>query len=387
MHPEQQDPPLTERPYVLVDSQEGLVHAAQALSACSHLYMDTEFDSGRGPTRLCLLQISSGTEIFLIDTLKLGELDVLARALGRPDVEWVMHAGLQDLELIQRRLGLRAPERLLDTQVAYALVSAENNVSLAYLCRQLLGAVSHAGHQADDWVRRPLSESQLRYAAGDVQHLPALAALLTERAEAKNRLAFVFEASHEALEPSREPAAALSIESFRNAWQLSPRSQAGLRFLIDWYERLSVDDKRGAPDMKALLAVAARMPESVDALARIKGAPPAFVKRHGKEVVEGMRERALRAASSDFVPLAPAPYATFTEIRHEGWLGLLRAEVCASLEVSPEHVLPTRVMRELKAKLQGSHPVRLSDALHGYRKRLLGSAVDEFCERQPPPLL
>jgi hypothetical protein len=52
-----------------------------------------------------------------------------------------------------------------------------------------------------------------------------------------------------------------------------------------------------------------------------------------------------------------------------------------------EHVLPARVLRELKAKLQGNRPVRLSDALRGYRKRLLGSAIDEFCERQPPPLL
>lgn len=378
---------MTERPYLFIDSQDGLVHAAQALSACPQLYFDTEFDSGRGPTRLCLLQISSGREIFLIDTLKLGELDLLAHALARPDVAWVMHAGLQDLELIQRRLQVRAPERLFDTQVAYALVSAENNVSLAYLCRRLLGVTSHAAHQADDWLRRPLSESQLRYAAGDVEHLPALAARLTQLAEAKNRLAFVFEASHEALEPSREPAAPLSLESFRNAWQLSPRSQAGLRFLIAWYERLSAEDKRSAPDMKTLLALAARMPESLDALARIKGASPAFVKRHGKEIVEGLRERALRDGSSDFVPLEPAPYATFTEIRYEAWLGLMRAEVCASLEVSPEHVLPARVMRELKAKLQGDGPVRLSDALRGYRRRLLGSAMAEFCERQPPPTL
>ncbi len=375
------------RPYTLVDSQEGLAQAAHALSTCPRLYFDTEFDSGRGPTRLCLLQISSGTEVFLIDTLKLGELDVLAQALARPDVEWVMHAGLQDLELIQQRLHLRAPKRLFDTQVAYALVSAENNVSLAYLCRQLLGVDSHGGHQADDWVRRPLSDSQLRYAAGDVEHLPALTEALTERAEAHHRLTLVFEASHEALEPSREPAALLSLESFRNAWQLSPRSQAGLRFLIDWYQQLSVEDKRGAPDNKTLLALAARMPESADALARIKGASPAFVKRYGKQIVEGLRERALRAVSTDFVPIAPAPYATFAEIRCEAWLGLMRAEVCAALEVSPEHVLPARVMRELKAQLQGSRSVRLSDALRGYRKRLLGSAVDDFCERQPPPVL
>lgn len=380
-------PSETESSYVYVDSQEGLSRAAQALSECPRLYLDTEFDSGRGPTRLCLLQIFSGTEVFLIDTLKLAGFDALARAMARPEVEWVLHAGLQDLELIQRQLQVRAPARLFDTQVAYAMVSAEHNVSLAYLCHRFLGEVSKAGHQADDWVRRPLPESQLRYAAGDVLPLPGLAARLTERAEAKDRLALVFEASHDALYPTREPAPPLGLESFRNAWQLGPRSQAGLRFLIEWHEQLSAEEKRNGPDMKTLMSLAARMPENVDALARIKGTSPGFVKRYGRQIVEGLRERAQRASSADFVPIDPVPYATFADIRYEAWLGLMRAEVCAALEVSPDLVLPARIMKELKALLQGSRPVRLSEALRGYRKRLLGSAVDAFCEQQPPPSL
>ncbi|HVY25793.1 MAG TPA: hypothetical protein VHB79_04550 [Polyangiaceae bacterium] len=377
---------MTDRPYVFVDSQEGLVQAAQALSACPRLYLDTEFESGRGATRLCLLQISSGSECFLIDTLKLAELEVLARILARPEVEWVLHAGLQDLELMERRLHVRAPQRLFDTQVAYALVSAENNVSLAYLRHRFLGITSDKGHQADDWLRRPLRESQLRYAASDVQDLPALSELLTRRVEAKDRLALVFEACHEALEPSREPPAPLSLESFRNAWQLGPSCQAGLRFLIEWYNQLSPEGKLGAPELKTLLSIAARLPESADALGRIKGVSPGFSRQHGAALVHGLKQRAREAVSTDFVPIDPAPYATFAEIRNEAWLGLLRAEVCTALEVSPEHVLPPRVMRELKAKLQGSGPARLSDALRGYRKRLLADAVDEFCERQPPPM-
>src|SRR6187401_2185134 len=113
--------------YVFVDSQDGLERAASALASCPRFYLDTEFESGRGPTRLCLLQISSGTDTFLVDTLKLDRLDVLSQVLARPEVEWVLHAGLQNLELLERRLHVRAPRRLFDTQVAYALVSAENN--------------------------------------------------------------------------------------------------------------------------------------------------------------------------------------------------------------------------------------------------------------------
>lgn len=376
---------MNDYPYVFVDSQEALERAASALVSCSRLYLDTEFESGRGATRLCLLQVSTGTEIFLVDTLKLGRLDALASAVARPDVTWVFHAGLQDVALLQDRLHVRAPSSLFDTQVAYALVSAESNVSLAYLRYQFLGSRADKAHQADDWVARPLSPSQLHYAAGDVYDLPAITDLLLQRAEAKARRELVFEASRETLEPLREPPPALTLEHFRNAWQLGPQSQAGLRFLIDWHNALSTEEKLNAPDLKTLLALAARLPETTVALGRIKGVSPRVLQHHGAELVRGMTNAARRATSADFVPIEPPPYATFADIRRDAWLGMLRAEVCAALEVSPEQVLPQRVVRELKARLQAGGPGRLSDALRGYRKSLLGDAIDDFHARHPPP--
>lgn len=383
--PADEPPFMTEYPYVFVDSQEGLERAASALASCPRLYLDTEFESGRGPTRLCLLQISSANDIFLIDTLKLSRLDALAGALARPDAEWVFHAGLQDLALIEQRLHIRAPSRLFDTQIAYALVSAESNVSLAYLRYQLLGARSGKAHQADDWLARPLSPSQLQYAASDVHDLPAITDLLLQRAAAQSRSELVFEASREALEPSREPPPPLTLEHFRNAWQLDAPSQAGLRFLIDWHNALSAEEKLAAPDTKTLLALAARLPETAAALARIKGVSPGVLQRHGTHLVHGLTNAARHTKSTDFVPIEPLPYATFADVRREAWLGLLRAEVCATLQVSPEQVLPQRVVRELKAKLQEGDSTRLSDALRGYRRRLLTAEMDAFCERHPPP--
>ncbi len=376
---------MNDHPYVFVDSPARLAEASSALAACPRLYLDTEFETGRGPTRLCLLQISSGTEIFLVDTLKLGGLEPLAEIFARPEVEWVFHAGLQDLPLIEQRLRVRAPTRLFDTQVAYALLTAENNVALAYARYQLLGARSGKAHQADDWIARPLSESQLAYAASDVRDLPAITELLLARADAKGRRDLVFEASREALDPSREPPPPLSLDHFRNAWQLGPQSQAGLLFLIDWHNALSVEGKLNAPDLKTLLALAARLPENASALARIKGVSPSVARQYGAHLSEGLTKAAREATGADFVPIEPLPYATFAELRREAWLGLLRAEVCAKLEVSPDHVLPQRVMRELKGKLLETRPVRLSDALRGYRQRLLGEAVDAFYQSHPPP--
>ncbi|RYZ03050.1 MAG: hypothetical protein EOO73_29470 [Myxococcales bacterium] len=376
---------MNDHPYLFVDSQPELERAANALTACPRLYLDTEFESGRGPTRLCLLQISSGAEIFLVDTLKLPRLDPLTEVFSRPDTVWVFHAGLQDLPLIEQRLHVRASQRLFDTQVAYSLVSAESNVSLAYLRYQLLGSRWGKAHQADDWLARPLSESQLQYAASDVRDLPALTELLLQRADAKDRRELVFEASREALGSSREPSPPLTLENFRNAWQLGPESQAGLRFLIGWHNALSSEEKLTAPDLKTLTALAARLPETPSALARIKGVSAGVVQRHGAHLAKGLTSAARQATAADFVPIEPLPYATFVDLRRDAWLGLLRAEVCAALECSPEHVLPQRTLRELKAKLQEGRTARLSTALRGYRQRLLGDAVDAFCNDHPPP--
>jgi acetyl/propionyl-CoA carboxylase alpha subunit len=84
--------------------------------------------------------------------------------------------------LLMSRLRLDARPRVFDTQVAWALVTAEASVSLAYLVFRVLGLRTTKAHQADDWMRRPLPTNQLAYAACDVAHLPELRARLFEAA-------------------------------------------------------------------------------------------------------------------------------------------------------------------------------------------------------------
>lgn len=372
--------------YVLVDSLSALEQAAAILAGSSRLFLDTEFESNRNGTRLCLLQVSTGQEVLLIDAVKLSDLSLLRPAFENKLVEWVLHAGVQDVHLIAQRLGLEPPPRLFDTQVAWSMLSAEHSVSLAYLQFKLLGVRSSKAHQADDWILRPLPESQLRYAATDVEHLPKLAEILSAQATQKQRLELVYAASHESLTPLREAPAPLRLESFRNAWQLEARNQAGLLFLIQWYNGLTHEEKRDAPDTKTLLSIASRLPDGLDVLGRIKGVQRGFVQRYGRRIVSGLSEAAKNAKTDSFQPIDPPPYATFAETRLDAWLGTLRAEVCTGLEVAPEFVLPTRVLKELKTQLQETGAAGLEAALSGFRQALLAAPLRAFCEQHPPPL-
>lgn len=380
--------------YLLVDSPRALEEARTTLSDATQLYIDTEFEANRDGTRLCLLQVSAGSTIFLVDTIRLGSLEPLRSIFERAD--WVLHAGMQDVALLRERLALEPGARIFDTQIAWALCSAETNVSLAYLKFMLLGLRDGKSHQADDWTRRPLPSPQLAYAASDIEHLPELVQRLKERAKTLglDRVDSIYAASREALATPKDPPPPLSLDSFRNAWQLAPKNQAGLRFLIDWYNALSPEERPDAPEPKGLLTIASRMPESRDILLQLKGVPRGFAQRHHKRILEGLADAARTARAEDFVAIDPPPYATFREIRLDAWLTSMRAEVCTALSISPDFALPARLLRRMKSALEAldqdasSSAVRvaLEPGCEGFREALLGPSMHAFCEKNPPPL-
>jgi ribonuclease D len=194
---------------------------------------------------------------------------------------------------------------------------------------------SGKSHQADDWKRRPLPASQLAYAAADVEELPALHRALRERLAARGRDELVFDASREATWPVRDEPEPLSVEDFRNAWQLDVHSQAALCFLVSWHNASSARERAQAPDPKTLLAIASRLPENATELGRIKGVNRRFAAERGEQLVLGMWRATAGADASEFVPIDPPPYATRDDVRLDGWLSLARAEISADLEAHP----------------------------------------------------
>jgi ribonuclease D len=368
---------------LFVDSRAALELAVQALAGAPRVYLDTEFESTRDGTTLCLLQLSRGDEIFLIDALGLSSLTPLASVLGSESVEWVLHAGQQDVPLVVSRVGLETRPRVFDTQVAWALLGPEYSVSLSYLVYRVLGVRTGKSHQADDWRRRPLPASQLAYAASDIEHLPAIFRELEARAQSVGRSEALRLASAEILWPSSEAAAQLSLESFRNAWQLDRHGQAALRFLVSWYNGLDARGRASAPEPKTLLSIAGRLPETAAELSRIKGVPKRFSAEQGERFAGQLVRATAVANAADFVPIDPPPYATFDEIRIDGWLAHARAEVAADVGIAPELAFPGRVLRRMKSAIERSgQRVAGAEALDGWRGELLSEAYLRYC-REP----
>ncbi len=367
----------------LVDSHSALESACRALAGAPRLFIDTEFESSREGKLLSLVQVTAGDETYLFDAIRLRALEPLSAVMAH--AEWVLHAGSQDVELLVERLKLGDPPAIFDTQVAWALVGPEYSVSLAYLTFKLLGLRSTKAHQADDWKRRPLPAPQLAYAAADVEHLQEMQGLLIERAQRLGRADVVADASRESVWPDLEPPLMLSLASFRNAWQLDAHSQAALRRLVAWYNELPEQERRYAPEPKTLLAIASRMPETGADLARIKGVPRRFSADHGNHLAGLVMRASAEAGAGDFVPIDPPPYATFEEIRLDGWLSGARAAICEELCIAPELAFPGRVLRPMRELVLGAHAADAGRAaLVGWRERVLGPAWTAYAARTPP---
>ena len=356
---------------VYVTTPAQLKACADALAGAARYYIDTEFDFAGPVKKLCLVQVWTGKgDVYLVDAVALTALEPLGAAIARPDAEWVLHAGDQDVALLREALKLESTPRLYDTQVAWGLQGPEYPVSLAYLLYRILGIRNAKNEQAGPWAVRPLTPEQLDYAAGDVAHLAELRDWLAKRLGDLGREALVGEVSAETV--LREAPAPLSLDDFRNAWQLDAPGQAVLQHLIAWWNGLPPAEQRDGPQPRMFLTLAKVIPETGAELAAMRGIFFPWAKRHGDAFTGKLVRVSASASKEGFTPLEPPPYNTFERIRAEGWIRKAAAEVCVELGLAPELAFPDRLTRRMvEAVEEKKTTAAAAELLTGWRERVL----------------
>ena len=132
---------------------------------------------------LCVVQLGGEHETAVVDAQAEGlDLAPLGVLLADPKVTKVFHAARQDVEIFLLKYGA-VPTPLFDTQVAAMVAGFGDQVSYDGLARALAGAQIDKAHRFSDWSARPLSASQIAYAAADVTHLRRIYTALTARLE------------------------------------------------------------------------------------------------------------------------------------------------------------------------------------------------------------
>ena len=155
-----------------IANEAALAALVDAVASSPLVAVDTEFVREKTYyPQLCLIQIATRDYAACIDCLAPLDLSPLYAQLFQSDRTWVLHSARQDLEVIWQRAE-RMPPRLIDTQIAAALIGWPPQVGLEGLLARTLQVELGESYARTDWSRRPLPAEALNYAIEDVQ-LPA----------------------------------------------------------------------------------------------------------------------------------------------------------------------------------------------------------------------
>lgn len=256
----------------LVDTDEALVRLCETLAVQDRYGIDTEFHLERTYfPHAALIQVSWADQVALVDPLAM-DLAPLAEVLRGPGLA-VVHAVDQDLAVLDQACAA-VPSSIFDTQIAAGFLGM-STPSLARLVERMLGVALPKADRLTDWTRRPLTEDQVRYAAGDVAHLLALHSVMAEQLQTRGRLAWAEAECAAALAvPRRVVVPEQAWWKMRDHRQLRGSARGVAQEVAAWRERQAAArdvPRRVVLADLALSAIAQRPPATRQQLQEIRG--------------------------------------------------------------------------------------------------------------------
>lgn len=349
-----------------------VVAAARAAGSCA---LDTEFlwEKSYAP-RLCLVQIAVGDRVWAIDPLAGAPLEPLGALVADPAVRKLMHAPSADLIAFGLHFG-SVPANVFDTQIAAGFVGLTANASLDRLLEAVLKVRLHHNETFSDWSRRPLTDTQVLYAADDVRYLDELVARLEERIAERGRAEWA-RAEIERRFCTAEAAGADPERAWRKVQRrgrLSPESLAVLIEVAAWREQLA--RRRDQPAgwvMKdpTLVEIARAIPRDAKDLQRIRGVGRSLGERETAELLDAVArgldrepppaERSTPQRIAKQVDAVATLAAPFARIR------------CQDADLAPELVANREQLDRFLEAIVAEEDLAELPLGQGWRKELLG---------------
>lgn len=356
----------------LISTTTELAEACADLARNDYVAVDTEFmrDTTFWP-KLCLIQLAGpGGDPVMVDSLAEDlALTPFFDLMANENVVKVFHAARQDIEIIYYHADL-IPHPLFDTQIAAAVCGYGESVGYEALVRKLAGAQIDKAHRFTDWSQRPLSESQLAYAAADVTHLRPVYEKLAAEVAQLGRSEWIRE----------EMDILTSPETYRtepeHAWKRlkmkarRPRELALLKELAAWREREAQarDVPRGrVVKDDALYEIALHPPRSEADLGRLRAVPSGFERSaRGKEILRIAREVAeLPETALPALPRSDGPQRASGPVAE--LLKVLLKQVAEQNKVAARLIATSEDLEAIAGSTSSDLPV-----LRGWRHEIFG---------------
>lgn len=278
----------------MITTTDALAAAVAHLSQFDAVTVDTEFlrETTFWP-KLCLVQMASPEEAFVVDALAPGlDLAPFFALMRNEGVVKVFHAARQDIEIVWHQASL-IPHPIFDTQVAAMVLGFGDAISYDQLVQRITGDNLDKSHRFTDWSRRPLTPAQIAYATSDVTHLrDAYVALSTDLAR-RGRSNWVDEEMQILTSPSTYRADPETAWERLKSRVRKPKELAVLIEVAAWREReaQSRDVPRGRVLKDDVIGeIALQAPTTPERLAGLRSLPKGFERsRWGQDILEAIK--------------------------------------------------------------------------------------------------
>lgn len=343
-----------------VTTPDQLARMVDILQQAQRFALDTESNSLFAYYhRVCLIQISTDNDDYLLDPLALEDLTPLRALVAKPGIEVTMHAAENDLLLLHHDFGFLFGQ-VFDTLWA-ARILGWNKPGLASILKEHFGVVLNKKMQRADWGKRPLTEEQLQYARLDTHYLLPLRDQLEldlrnagRWEEAKEVFANLVNIRWEEKDP-------LTIWRISGVRDLTSQQLAVLQALFEWREKRA--QQRNLPPFKVLrnetlVSLAQNQPSTPHALRQTPFTPRRLPNHLVRQLLQAIRQ------GQTMPPPTPPPRAynnrrpTDAEQARYERLRAWRTRAARARGVDPDVVLTNHMLMALAR----AHPTDM-DAL------------------------
>ncbi|SMF08564.1 ribonuclease D [Alteromonadaceae bacterium Bs31] len=374
--------PLLKQEIHWVDSEASLNSLCEKWRSCEMLAVDTEFMRSHTYYPIVgLLQVNDGEANYLIDPTVISDCSSFSDILLDEKLIKVLHSCSEDLEVFQSALGV-VPRNIFDTQIAASMCGHGFSVGYARLVMMVLEQEVPKEETRSDWLQRPLSQSQIDYAAIDVEYLYQLATILIQKLKAEEKLGWLAEDCQKLLFNYKEnQGVEFSYLRFKQAWRLSNSKLAVLKALATWREKKA--RKRDIPRNRVvkehtLMEFAMMLPEHVGQLRKFDGMTERMIRSDGAEIIDIINQ-SLDGDPGDFPDTLPRPLSS-TENKWAKHLRERVLQIAEAFDLAPEVLMKKRDYEALTRFFMPRENPALEDVLEQLKAFIKGWRYDLLAE-------
>tara|TARA_A100001035_G_scaffold277486_1_gene274395 strand:+ start:4164 stop:5024 length:861 start_codon:yes stop_codon:yes gene_type:complete len=157
--------------FFLIDDEIKLDDLIEKIKSLKVISVDTEFEWRRTyHPKLSLIQICDGNDVFLIDCLLCKNVEKVKFIFESVQILKVFHAVRSDTTVLFSSLGIKT-NNVFDVQIAEKIINNLDVKSYSYLVEKYINLSINKSETNSNWMKRPFSNNQLKYASEDVEFL------------------------------------------------------------------------------------------------------------------------------------------------------------------------------------------------------------------------